>query len=107
MVPKGYSAITLYPFVFLRHEELKYNPILVNHENIHLRQQLELLIIPFYMIYGIEFLIRYLKLKNKKLAYSSMYFECEAYSNQQNLKFLKKRPFWNFINYFCVDSYEN
>ena len=107
IVPKGYSAITLYPFVFLRQHKLKCNASLINHERIHLRQQLELLIIPFYIIYSLEFLIKYLKLKNWRLAYRSISFEREAYSNEQNLKFLKKRPIWNFINYFCLDSYQD
>lgn len=41
------SGITLFPFILLRKKELRRNQILINHEKIHLRQQLELLIIPF------------------------------------------------------------
>lgn len=41
------SGITLYPFILLRSPELRRNRILLNHEKIHLRQQLELLIVLF------------------------------------------------------------
>ncbi|MFD1062111.1 hypothetical protein ACFQ1Q_02540 [Winogradskyella litorisediminis] len=100
IVPKGYTGLTLFPFIFLKRKELLLNKILVNHEKIHLRQQLELLIIPFYLLYIIEFIIRYLKLNDWQQAYRSISFEREAYKNDTNLKYLKNRPFWNFINYF-------
>ncbi|SHH02864.1 hypothetical protein [Winogradskyella jejuensis] len=100
IVPKGYFGLTLFPFIVLKRKELLFNKILVNHEKIHLRQQLELLIIPFYLLYFIEFIIRYAKLKDWQQTYRSISFEREAYINEQDSKFLKKRPFWNFINYF-------
>lgn len=100
MVPKGYTGLTLFPFIFLKQKELKRNENLINHEKIHLRQQIELLILPFYVFYGVEFLCRYAKLKNWKLAYRSISFERESYANEQNNQYLKNRPFWNFINYF-------
>ena len=58
LVPKGYTGLTIYPFVFLKYRRLKADMTLINHERIHLRQQLELLVIPFYIIYVSEFLIR-------------------------------------------------
>ena len=58
VVPKGYTGITIFPFIFLKYQALKGNKVLINHEKIHLRQQLELLIIPFFLVYGIEFLCR-------------------------------------------------
>jgi len=45
LVPKGFIGLTLFPFIFLRTKNLKENPTLIHHEKIHLRQQLELLII--------------------------------------------------------------
>lgn len=100
IVPKGYSGITLFPFIILRHEDLKMNKVLMNHEKIHLRQQLELLIVPFYIIYSIEFIIRFILQRNWNSAYRQISFEREAYNNEGNLYFLKKRRFWNFIHYF-------
>ena len=99
LVPKGYVRITIFPFVFLKHKYLKTDTNLLNHERIHLRQQLELLIIPFYLWYSIEFLIRFLVYKNWNKAYKTISFEREAYDNEKDLNYLKSRSFWVFINY--------
>jgi len=93
------SGITLFPFILLRKKELRHNEILINHEKIHLQQQLELLIIPFYIWYLSEYYIRYLRCKNADLAYRSISFEREAYANDQNLTYLKNRKFWSFLAY--------
>ncbi|MEO1031121.1 MAG: hypothetical protein AAFX55_06935 [Bacteroidota bacterium] len=100
LVPKGYLGMTVFPFMFLKHKRLKWNKVLVNHEKIHLRQQIELLIVPFFMIYGFEFLVRWLQYKEWKLAYRNMSFEREAYENEKDLDYLDSRSFWEFINYF-------
>jgi hypothetical protein len=100
LVPKGYSGITLFPFVFLKSAELKHNETLINHETIHLRQQLELLVIPFFLFYMIEFFIRLLHYKNWSLAYKNISFEREAYKNENDLNYLKSRSFWAFLNYY-------
>lgn len=99
MVPKGYVGITIFPFVFLKHKYLKTDIKLVNHERIHLRQQLELLILPFYLWYSIEFLIRLLVYKKWSNAYKNISFEREAYANEKDLNYLKSRSFWKFIKY--------
>lgn len=99
VVPKGYRGITFFPFVFLKKKQYKGDIVLLNHEKIHLRQQLELLVIPFYFIYLIEFLIRYLRFNSWHLAYINISFEREAYANEQNLEYLKKRCFWRFTKY--------
>jgi len=74
--------------------------VLVNHEKIHLRQQIELLIIPFFIIYVLEFFVRLLYYKNWEKAYNTISFEREAYRNETDLNFLKTRRFWNFINHY-------
>ena len=51
LIPKGYRGLAVFPFVFVKYSVDKENPPFVNHERIHLRQQLELLVIPF--SYGI------------------------------------------------------
>ena len=100
LVPNGYLGITIFPFIFLKHTLNKYDKVLINHEKIHLRQQLELLIIPFYVFYMIEFTIKLVHYKNWKVAYRNISFECEAYTNENDLNYLKDRPFWKFIKYF-------
>lgn len=99
MVPKGYTGITLFPFIFLKSKSLKSNTVLINHEKIHLKQQIELLILPFYLWYSIEFLFRLVRHKNWFTAYKNISFEREAFCNDTNLDYLKTRPFWQFLKY--------
>lgn len=105
LVPKGYTGITIFPFVFLKTKALKADAVLINHEKIHLRQQLELLIVPFYIIYGIEFLVRLIQFKNWYSAYRNISFEREAYQHQTNFCYLKKRKFWSFLKYIRTDGF--
>ncbi len=99
-MPKGYTGITIFPFVFLKRKALKEDAVLINHEKIHLKQQLEFLVLPFYMFYILEFIIRFIQYKNWYGAYRNISFEREAYYNEHNLNYLKSRPFWAFISYF-------
>ncbi|KGO84787.1 membrane protein [Flavobacterium rivuli WB 3.3-2 = DSM 21788] len=99
IVPKGYIGITLYPFIIVRERQLMQHPVLLNHERIHLRQQAELLILPFYVWYVIEYLIRLLMYRNRKQAYRNIGFEREAYANESNPGYLKHRQFWNFLKF--------
>ena len=55
LIPKGYRGMTLFPFVLLRNRNEKDYLVLLNHERIHLRQQLELLVFPFFVWYGIDY----------------------------------------------------
>lgn len=82
---KGYKAISIWPFVFVR-KGCKFDDIDLNHEKIHLVQQLELLIIPFYLIYLVEWIFK---------KYRDISFEKEAYSNEANLDYLKTRKHYN------------
>ena len=99
LVPKGFLGITLFPFIFLKEERHVSDVVMIQHEKIHIQQQMELLIVPFFIWYGIEFLIRILQYKNKYLAYRNISFEREAYANESHNDFLQKRRFWNFLKY--------
>nr|WP_229791282.1 hypothetical protein [Winogradskyella epiphytica] len=99
VVPKGYIGISIFPFVFLKTKSLKANLVVINHEKIHLRQQLELLIIPFFIFYMIEFIYRWIQYRNWDLAYRNVSFEREAYAKEKDLNYLKSRPFWGFWTY--------
>lgn len=94
-----FNGMVLWPFVILKHEKLKNNPVFLNHECIHLKQQAELLVVFFYLWYGLEFLFRIIQYKNKHLGYRNISFEREAYANEKDLNYLKKRPFWKFLKY--------
>ena len=87
-------AITLYPFVLLRYAGDRLDPVLLNHERIHLRQQLELLVVPFYLWYVGEYVWRRIKGMNHLSAYLTISFEQEAYANEHQLDYLDlRRPF--------------
>jgi len=97
IIPKGFSGITQYPFVFFKDVKQKVEMILLNHERIHLVQQKELLALFFHLWYGVEFLIRLLIHKNWNTAYRNISFEREAYAKESNLLYIKKRPKWAFL----------
>jgi hypothetical protein len=97
LIPKGYRGIALFPFVFIKYAEDKNNIVFLNHERIHLRQQLEMLIIPFFVWYIFEFCLRWIHYKNFDLAYRNISFEREAYANEKDLDYLTTRSFWFFL----------
>ncbi|MRI62493.1 hypothetical protein EDM00_00570 [Ornithobacterium rhinotracheale] len=91
--------MAIFPFILLRDKSLRADGSLLNHERIHLRQQLELLIVPFYIWYFLEYLYYYVQLKDSYLAYRSISFEREAYAHEQDFLYLKNRNLWGFWNY--------
>ncbi len=94
------TGIALYPFIVLRNKKDRLNRTLINHEKIHLRQQLELLVVFFYLWYVIEYYYWYVKLGNSHLAYRTISFEREAFAKEEDSLYLKNRPFWNFLRFF-------
>lgn len=94
------SGITLFPFIFLRHATDKKNKVLVNHEKIHIRQQVELLVVFFYLWYLAEYFYWYFTLKDSFLAYRYISFEREAFAKETDFGYLRKRKFWSFLKYF-------
>lgn len=100
------SGITLFPFIILKKLEYKQNQILLNHEKIHLRQQVELLVIFFYLWYVIEYYYLYFKLKDSFLAYKSISFEREAFAMENDMNYLEERKIWSFWKYILWDIFE-
>ncbi len=99
LVPKGYLGLALYPFIFLSQETLKQNKTIINHERIHLKQQLELLIVGFYLWYVLEFILRLCWHRQWQKAYRTLSFEREAYAKETDLTYLEQRNFWSFLKY--------
>jgi hypothetical protein len=91
------AGLAIFPFIFTKNKIR--SKVLLNHELIHHRQQLELFIIPFYIFYIIDYLVGFIKYKNHYKAYMAICFEREAYKNDGNLIYLKNRPFWAFLKY--------
>lgn len=95
---KGYKSVMLLGFLFIR-RPYKLNRYEYNHERIHLCQMFETLIIPYYGLYIINFLVNLARFRNWRKAYKSVAFEQEAYSNMNNLKYLRKRNVWAWLKY--------
>jgi len=103
LLAKGFKGISLWPFVILKHQSLAKDSVFMNHERIHLSQQIEMLILPFYLWYSLEFLLRLVQFKNANLAYKNISFEREAYENESDLNYFRKRHLWNFT-YYLVEN---
>ena len=100
LIPKGFRGLTVYPFILVKYREDLKDSIFINHEKIHIRQQVELLIFPFFIWYLAEYLVRLLQYKNGHLAYKNISFEREAYSEESNLLYLKNRSLYRFCKFF-------
>jgi hypothetical protein len=96
---QGFVAITLGFFVFARKEFKPLSDLVIRHEGIHVKQQLEMLILPFFLWYGIEYLVRAVQYGDFHTAYRNISFEREAYANQDILDYKKKRKFFAWIKY--------
>lgn len=99
LLPKKYRGLTFFPFIILRNQSDKKDVVLLNHERIHIRQQVEMLLVFFYIWYIFEFLIRYFQYKDWGKAYENISLEREAYAKENDSTYLKKRAFWSFLNY--------
>jgi hypothetical protein len=84
------AAIAIFPFIIAPTSTI-INDRLLNHERIHLRQQIEMLIIPFYIVYLIEYY---------KKGYYNISFEKEAYGNEHNMNYLSSRKLFSFRKYY-------
>ena len=96
---KGFRAINLFGIVFARKDQPKLDKRIINHESIHTRQMLELGIIGFYLWYVVEWLIRWIQYKDRYLGYRNIGFEREAYANDNDFSYPKKKRMFTFIGY--------
>jgi hypothetical protein len=86
---KGFIAMSLFGFIWTRKAAL--DPITLNHERIHLKQEKELLYIGFWILYPLEFIYWFILLRDGNKAYRSVRFELEAYANEKDLEYLVNR----------------
>ena len=97
------GGITLWPWVILRE---RYNSTsywkkraarIINHESIHIKQQEEMLVLPFYIWYVTEWLIKVPIYFSFQKAYYNISFEREAFDNDDNLSYLNSRKKYAWI----------
>jgi hypothetical protein len=74
------------------------------HEKIHYIQQIELLFVLHWILYGAFWLIGLVRYRDGAKAYREIPFEREAYANQKKYTYFQKRPFWNWVNYIKVQE---
>ena len=101
------GGITLFPFIILREKyrdgsdwwKAKAKKI-INHEEIHIKQQAEMLIIPFYILYAFFYLWNIFKYKfNIKKAYYQIPFEQEAFNNESDYNYLTNRKLYSWVKH--------
>ena len=117
---KGFVALTIAPFVFIRKDEKdKFNAVAENHERIHEEQQIEmgivgvilsaamflitlsgwsfLLIALYFWWYLIEWALR--SVFGTGNAYRNISFEREAYANEKDLEYSYYRDLFAWMGY--------
>jgi hypothetical protein len=94
------DAMAIYPVMIFKKPAIKGSQGIINHEKIHFRQQLELLIIFFYPLYFLIYLINLIRYRDHHKAYFQICFEKEAYSNERDFGYLKHRRPYAWLKYF-------
>lgn len=89
LAPKGF-CINIFG-TFWSRDTSWINARVINHERIHTEQMKELLFVPFYILYGLEWLVRLAQYRDSFKAYRNISFEREAYANGDNPDYLKTR----------------
>ena len=89
LAPKGF-CLNFFGLLLTR-DKSWIDKYVVNHERIHTAQQKEMLWIPFYVAYILEWLFKLLKYRNSHRAYMDISFEREAYTHGHDLTYLSRR----------------
>lgn len=97
LIPKG-ICVNLFGTFWAR-DTSWINRYVVNHERIHTAQQRELLFVPFYIVYLLEWLLRIFQYRNIHRAYRNISFEREAYTNGDDLSYLPARKSYAWVDY--------
>ena len=90
------EGMALFPFIL--HKTKSPANYLLRHERIHLQQQLEMGILPFYVWYIAEYILRRLH-RTHYHAYMALAHEREAYVNDTDVNYLTNRRFWAWVKY--------
>lgn len=93
-IGRHYGAINLFGVIFAHHDMSLTRQVL-NHEAIHTAQMREMLYLPFYLLYVLEWLWRLIQTRGNSFeAYRRISFEREAYRCDHDQKYLsRRRPF--------------
>lgn len=92
------SGMALYPFIVVQQAYMKHNAVIIRHETIHLKQAQELLIIPFYILYLLNYLFNLLIYRNHNRAYLNIIFERETYRYEGDAGYLSRRKLYQWLS---------
>lgn len=97
---RGYVCMMICGLLIVRKEYKScLNETVISHERIHFEQQKEMLFLPFFVWYAVEWIVRLIQYGNTRLAYCNISFEREAKTNETNVDYLENRPTFNFLEY--------
>jgi hypothetical protein len=98
---RGITGITLFPFIILRSglRGTVESAVTINHEKIHIRQQLELLLVFFALWYFASFIAGLARGRGWYGAYRNIIFEREAFDRMYELDYLARRRPFGFLKY--------
>ena len=96
IAPIDVWAFSAGPFVVCRG---KLSEKTITHETIHFFQQLEMLFVLQWILYGLFYVIGRFTQGSWKAAYYGNPFEIEAYVNDIDPEYLEERKFWAWTGY--------
>jgi hypothetical protein len=127
---KGYLAMCVFPFIFVRKDARNLTVKDINHEKIHGMQQIEthivalilavllaavglfswwwVLVSPlvYFALYGLEYIVRWICYGfDTREAYRNISFEQEAYLNESDLTYIKNRHLFASWKYLFRKTY--
>ena len=96
IAPIDVWAFSAGPFVVCRGELSEKT---ITHETIHFFQQVEMLFVFQWILYGLFYVIGRFTKGSWKAAYYGNPFEVEAYANDIDSDYLQERKFWAWTSY--------
>lgn len=126
---QGFKAITIWPLVFARKKFRPLDDVTINHEGIHLIQQLEVIILSllvlaiivlslhlsllwlllslasYYILYCLEYVIRLCAYGRGHEAYRNISFEQEAFLNEKDFNYLIERKAFAWVKHITKKTY--
>lgn len=93
-----YTGFSFFLFIWISELE-RDKPRLIRHEKIHFYQQLELLFVLHWALYGAFYIVSRLKGQRHYIAYRYNPFELEAYENDLSPDYAAKRKLFSWMKY--------
>lgn len=97
-----YTGLSFFIFIWIS-KLTKDEVVLVRHEKIHFLQQVEMLFVFHWIVYGFFYLISRYRGHGHYIAYRYNPFELEAYDNEHDVNYLKTRKPFAWMS--CVRDY--